>query len=111
MEGLIKNKVFLFSVIVNFSLLVFAITSCSETQRQKNLLAKEMYVRLVAEEKLNNATQEKQGVEASIESLHKQLDEERESHALTKKALLQEQLVSQGLKEELNKVSKPGDKP
>ena len=111
MEGLLKNKVFLFSVILNFSFLVFVITSCSETQRQKNLVAKEIYSRLVAEEKLDNATQEKQGIEESIGSLRKQLEEERESHELTKKALLQEQLVSKAVKEELNKVSKSGDKP
>jgi len=43
--------------------------------------------------------------------LRKQLEEEKESHALTKNALLQEQMVSQGLREELKKVTKTEDKP
>jgi len=111
MEGLLKNKVFLFSVILNFSFLVFVIASCSETRRQKNLVAKEIYSRLVAEEKLDNATQERQGIEETIESLRKQLEEERESHELTQKALLQEKLVNQALKEELTKVTKNPDNP
>jgi len=106
MEGLLKNKAFLFSVILNFSFLVFVIFTYSETQGQRKLAAEEMYSRLVAEEKLNNATEERRGIEESIISLRKQLEEERESHELTKKALLQEQLVGKAVKEELNKVTK-----
>lgn len=106
MESLLKNKAFLLSMILNFALLVLVISSCSETKRQKDIVGKEMYSRIVAEEKLNNATQERQGIEEGIASLQKQLEEEKASHELTKKALLQEQLVGKAVKEELNKVNK-----
>jgi hypothetical protein len=106
MEGLLKNKAFLFSVILNFSFLAFVIFTYSETQGQKKLAAREMYSRLVAEEKLNNATEERRGIEESITSLRKQLEEEKAGHELTKKALLQEQLVGKAVKEELNKATK-----
>lgn len=109
MEGLIKNKAFLFSVILNFSLLVFVITSCSEVRRQTKVSENEIYLRMVAQEELKNATQEKQGIEGSISSLSKQLEEEKASHELTRKALLQEQLVGKALKEELGKITKSGN--
>ena len=111
MEGLLKNKVFLFSVIVNFSLLAFVIASCSETQKERVFREKDIRDKLNAEEQLGKFQKEKQGIEESIVSLRKQLEEERAGHELTKKALLQEQLVGKGVKDELNRVNKSSDKP
>ena len=111
MEGLLKKKLFLFSVLLNVSFLVFAIASCSEAERQKKLVAKEMYDRLEAEEKSENAIKEQQGFQGRIDSLQKLLEEEKASHELTRKALLEEELVSKAIKEELNKVTKTGQRP
>ncbi len=110
MEGLIKNKVFLFSVILNFSLFILALTSCSETQRQKNLAEKEIFNRMEFEEQKQKAEEDKLAVEESMKSLTKQLEEEKASHELTKRTLEQEQLLNKGLKQELNKVTKTRDK-
>jgi hypothetical protein len=106
MEGLLKNKVFLFSVVLNLTLLIFAIASCSETQRQQQRVDEEMYKRMDAEDRLENSAKERQGIEESIASLRQQLEDERASHELTKKALLHEQLVGKAIKEELNRVTK-----
>ena len=102
----------MFSVIVNIALLVFLIASCSETSRQKQRIDNEMYQRLEAEDKLGNSAKERQALEESIASLVKQLEEEKAGHEMTKKALLQERLVIQGVKEELDRVvTQGGDKP
>jgi len=111
MKGLLKSKLFLFSVLLNFSFLVLAIASCSEAERQKKLIAKEMYDRIVAEEKSAGAAGERQGLQERIDSLQKQLEEEKASHELTKKALAEEELVSKAIREELSKVTKTGQRP
>lgn len=111
MEGLLKNKIFLFSVLLNFSFLVLAIASCSEAERQKKLVAKEMYDRLEAEEKSAGAAGERQGLQERIDSLQKQIEEEKASHELTKKALSEEQTVSRAIREELSRVTKTGQRP
>lgn len=112
MIDLTKNKVFLFSVILNIALFVFLMASCSETSRQKQRIDKEMYQRLEAEDKLENSAKERQVLEESIAAVRKQLEEEKVSHEMNKKALLQERLVIQGVKEELDRVvTQGGDKP
>jgi peptidoglycan hydrolase CwlO-like protein len=109
MEGLIKNKIFLFSALFNVTFLIFMIASCSETQRQKDLVAKEMLSRLMAEEKLEASAKEKQDIEREIVSLRRQLQEEKDSHELTQKALLQEKMVIRAVKEELSKATRGGE--
>ena len=111
MEGLIKNKVFLFSVILNVALFVFAIASGRETQKERVLHDNDIRDRLNAEEQVEKFKKEIQVFEERSESIRKQLEEERASHELTKKALLHEQLVGKAVREELNKVTKTGDKP
>jgi hypothetical protein len=110
-EGLIKNKIFLFSVVLNVALFIFVLASCSETQRQRQTIDKEMLKRLGAEEKLDSVTREMQTFEGRIDSIGKELEEEKTSHELTKEALLHEQLVSKAVREELNKFTKSRDKP
>ena len=106
MEGLLKNKAFLFSVLLNFSFLVLAIASCNETRQEKAFRENDLRGKLIAEERLDKFDRERQGLEERIASLSKQLEEEKAGHELTKKALLQEQLVGKAVKEELNKVTK-----
>ena len=79
MEGLIKNKIFLFSVVLNVSLFVFALASCGESQRQQQIVDKEILQRLEAEEKLNNVTRQLQGFQGRIDAVRKELEAEKAS--------------------------------
>lgn len=106
MEEAIKNKVIL---ILSILCLIFAlglIGSCSNSFRQRNLRNKEMITRLDLEEKMSKHLQEKAVLDKKISSLSQELEEEKDAHQAIKKALVQEQLVSQSLKDELNKVTK-----
>ena len=66
----------------------------------------EMATRLDLEEKMGKFMQEKQALEKKINDLTQALEEEKAGHRTTQKALLQEQLVNQSLKEEIVKVTK-----
>lgn len=106
-----KNNLTVVLLIVCAALIFFNIQSCSSGLRQKKAREKEMAVRLDAEEKLVKFTQEKQVLEEKLKSKEQELADEKAGHQVTKKALLQEQLVNQGLKEELAKSgATAGDK-
>lgn len=85
---------------------IIALGSCSSTNRLKNIRDKEISARSDLEEQVNRFSQEKAGLEEKLKEKEKELEEEKASHEVLKKALAQEQLVSQSLKEELDKVSK-----
>ncbi len=105
MSTMQKNNLTGVLLIVCAALIFFNIQSCSSSMRQKKAREKEMAVRLDAEEKLVKFTQEKQGLEDRFKAKEQELADEKAAHQVTKKALLQEQLVNQGLKEELAKSS------
>lgn len=101
-----KSKVILVLAVTNVLFFAGMFSSCSNAQKQRSARQKEIIARLDSEEKMSKAGQEKAALEAKIAKLGKDLEEEKNEHQLTKKALLQEQLVSQGLKEELEKAIK-----
>lgn len=65
-----------------------------------------MELRLDVEEKLSNLGNAKEKLEDRVKALTQELEEEKVSHQVNKKSLLQEQLVNQSLKEELAKITK-----
>ena len=106
MDENIKNKIILVLAILTVIFFVGTIGSCSNAGRQRSAFNKEMYVRLNLEEKMNKFMQEKSVLDDNIKAKDKELEEEKASGQATKKAFIQEQLVSQSLKEELQKVIK-----
>jgi len=105
-EEALKNRIILALVIL---LVIFSITtfkSCADASRYKKSTTKEMGTRMDCEEKLNNFTKEKTGLENKLNSLSQQLEESSAALSAAKKALLQEQLVSESLKEEVQKITK-----
>lgn len=64
-----------------------------------------MATRLDLEEKMSRVLQEKTALENKLKNLEKDLEEEKAAQKSAKSALIQEQLVSQSLKEELAKVN------
>lgn len=96
-----KNNLTILLLIVCAALVFTNIQSCAGILRQKTAREKEMATRLDAEEKLVKFTQEKKASEENLKIKEQELIDEKAAHQVTKKALLQEQLVNQGFKEEL----------
>jgi uncharacterized protein YlxW (UPF0749 family) len=106
MEDAIKNRLILILSILSVILFISTIASCSNAYKQRSARDKEMVSRLDLEEKIAKSSQEKNTMSDKIKSADKKLEEEKAAHEVTKKALLQEQLMNQSFKEELAKVTK-----
>jgi uncharacterized protein YlxW (UPF0749 family) len=106
MEEGIKDRIILILVILSIIFFISTIGSCTDTHRQKKLKEQEMAMRLDLEEKMAKFTQERKNLEDNLNNSQKALEEEKAKSEATSKALLQEQLISKSLKEELDKVNK-----
>jgi len=101
MEENIKNRIILILAILSIIFLMGTIRSCSTAKRLKTTLIeldKEKAVSWDSEQKMNDLKKEKV-------ALAKEVEDAKTENENTKKALMQEQLVSQSLKEELQKVT------
>lgn len=85
------------------------VKSCSDAYRLKVARDKEMLSRMDAEEKITKFNEGKTELEKRVNDLAKQLEQEKAAHNEVKKALAEEQLVDQSLKDELLKVTKVKD--
>ncbi|MCX5703273.1 MAG: hypothetical protein NT066_02105, partial [Candidatus Omnitrophica bacterium] len=92
--------------ILSIILFIGTLGSCNNAYRQKAARDKEMATRLDLEEKMNKFSQEKKAIEGKLKALENELQEEKATLGVTKKAVLQEQLINQSLKEELSKLTK-----
>ena len=106
MEESLKNRIIIVLVMLALIFFIGMIKSCSDSGRYKINGNNEMRTRLDCEEKLNNFSQEKAAIENKVNAATQALEEERAALTATKKALLQEQLVNQSLKEEIEKITK-----
>lgn len=101
-----KNKLIIILGISVVLFFVLFIGSCGNSAKLKKAHDKEMASRLDVEEKMSKFTQEKTVLEKKLAGVSQSLEEEKADSQATKKALLQEQLVNQSLKDELQKVTK-----
>lgn len=103
-----RNKIILVLVIGLIVLSIGTFASCTTAYRQKVNRDQEMVARLEIEEKMSKIAQEEQVRNANIKKLQMEMEEERVRHQKTKEALVHEQLVSQSLKEELQRTQTAG---
>ncbi|MDO8661961.1 MAG: hypothetical protein Q7K98_01900 [Candidatus Omnitrophota bacterium] len=101
-----KNKVVIILAVLVLALLVFNIGSCINAYSQNSNRKKEMFQRMDLEEKMAKAVQENASIAAKFKELQKQLDDEKANFQAAKRALTQEQLVNDSLKEELQNLTK-----
>ncbi|RJP29721.1 MAG: hypothetical protein C4533_01665 [Candidatus Omnitrophota bacterium] len=87
-------------------LLVITFSSCSNASRQKAAREKEIFNKLEAEEKLSKVSQDKVSMQEKIAALTKESEALAGDLGKTKNLLEQEKMISQSIKEELNKVTK-----
>ena len=106
MEETLRNRLILVLGILTVIFFIGTVGSCSNAHRQKVARDREMATRLELEENMNKFIQEKGAIQEKVNTLSRELEEEKVAHQASKKALLQEQLVNQSLKEELGKVIK-----
>lgn len=83
-----------------------ALKSCNDARMQKIKRDQETVKRLDLEEKMNDLSKEKAVFDEKLKGISEDLEAEKDAHQATKRALLQEQLVNQSLKEELQKITK-----
>jgi hypothetical protein len=106
MEENIKDRLILILGILTVIFFIGSVSSCSNSLHNKTLRDKEMATRLELEEKMSKSTQDKAASDKQLSALTQQLEEEKAGHQASNKALLQEQLINQSLKDELQKVTK-----
>ncbi|MBM3255404.1 MAG: hypothetical protein FJZ08_03810 [Candidatus Omnitrophica bacterium] len=106
MEESLKNRVILILGILTVIFFIGTLSSCNSSLRNKSARDKEMAARLELEERMSKSSQDKASVEKQLAAATQQLEEEKAGRQASEKALLQEQLVNQSLREELQKVTK-----
>jgi len=106
MEEGLKNRLIIILGILTLIFFLGTISSCSNLSRLRKSRDKEIVSRLDLEEKMSKILQEKSASDDKLNNATKALQEEGAAYEATKKALFQEQLVSQSLKEEMQKVVK-----
>ena len=106
MKEMLKIKPVVILAVSTVILFVLNIGSCVNSYSQNVARKKEMAARLDFEEKMTKANQEKSAALEKVRARDKELDDEKAAFQAAKKALAQEQLVGQNLKDELQRVNK-----
>jgi uncharacterized protein YlxW (UPF0749 family) len=108
-EEKLKNRVILGLAILCVILIFASANSCTSSRVQDKKWRDEMSRRLDAEDKTNKLQQEQTTLDAKLKKDDESLQECAKSLDSTKKALLQEQMVNQNLKGEIDKLNKLKD--
>jgi predicted RNase H-like nuclease (RuvC/YqgF family) len=106
MDEALKNRVVIILAILTAVFFFGTLSSCNSSLRQKAARDKEMAARLALEEKASKYVQEKSALEEKVKAKENEAVELKAALEAAKKALMQDQLVGQSLKEELHKVTK-----
>jgi len=101
-----KGRLVLILGISNLIFLLFWLGSCNVERKVKTARDKEMNIRLESEQKLDEFTKQKTGLEDKISKVEQELAQEKAELQANKKTLAQEQMISNSLKSELEKISR-----
>jgi hypothetical protein len=105
-----KNRIIIISGILSLIFCIVAVTSCNRAMRQDTRHRQEMLKRMNAEEALSNVGREKETAQKKLDASVKELTSAKQELEQTKRTLLQEQLISQSLKEDVLKLTKLKEK-
>ncbi|MDD5465736.1 MAG: hypothetical protein PHP73_05300 [Candidatus Omnitrophica bacterium] len=109
MDEVLKNRILIILAALSVVFFFGTLSSCSSAMRQKAARDKEMAARLALEERMSKFSQDKSTLEERAKAKEKEAQELKNTLEAAKKALLQDQMVNQSLKEELEKVTKLKD--
>lgn len=104
-----KNRVVIILAILSLILFFGTLSSCNSAMRQKTGRDKEMAARLQLEERISKFSQERSALEEKVKAKEKESEEVKITLEVTKKVLVQEQLINQSLKDELQNITKLKD--
>jgi Skp family chaperone for outer membrane proteins len=110
MGDAIKNRIIIALSISSVIFLLLAMASCGGAKKLKTTmddLNKQKLASWDLEQKFNKVLQEKSSQEDKLKTMAKQLEAQKNELEITKKTLVQEQLINQSLKEELAKLTSP----
>jgi len=105
-EENLKGRLVLILGILSVIFLLLWISSCNDVRKFRSAKDKEMNLRLDSEQKRDEYMKQKSSLEEKILKVESALDEEKATLDSTRKALSQEQMVSNSLKSELEKINK-----
>ena len=106
MEENFKGRLVLILGISNLIFILFWLGSCNVERKVMAARDKEMNIRLEAEQKLDEFTKQKTGLDDKISKVEQELAQEKAELQANKKTLAQEQMISNSLKSELEKISR-----
>lgn len=106
MEFLFKNRPVLILSVLCVLLFLLNIGSCLNSYSKTSAYRKEMAQRFDVEEKIAKLSQEKALLTEKLKAQEKESQEDKAALEATKKSLLQEQLVGQTIKDDLQKLTK-----
>jgi len=101
-----KGRLVLILGITNLIFILFWLGSCNIERKVMAARDKEMNIRLEAEQKLDEFTKQKTALEDKISKVEQELAQEKAELQANKKTLAQEQMISNSLKSELEKISR-----
>lgn len=102
----LKNKLVVVLGICNIVFLLVAVQSCVQGRKYLAVKHGEEIKRYDAEKSLNDVKQEKDALEAALRKAEESFAGERAVFDAAQKTLLQEQLINQSLKAEIDKLRK-----
>jgi predicted RNase H-like nuclease (RuvC/YqgF family) len=106
MDEALKNRSVIILAVLSTIFFLGTLSSCSNAIRQKAARDKELAARLALEGKTSKYVQERSALEEKAKAKENEAQELKVDLEAARKALVQDQLVSQSLKEELEKVTK-----
>ena len=109
MDDTLKNRIVIVLAIVAGIFFFTTLASCNSALKQKAARDKELAARITLEEKMSKFSQEKSALEEKAKAREGENAELKTALEVAKKTQLQDELVSQSLKDELNKVTKLKD--
>lgn len=102
----LKNRIVIILAVLLAVFFFSALSSCNSAMRQKTRGDKEMAARLALEERMSKFSQDRSTLEEKAKAKEKEAQELKAALEGANRALVQEQLINESLKEELQKLTK-----
>ncbi|MCG8429556.1 MAG: hypothetical protein MJA29_00055 [Candidatus Omnitrophica bacterium] len=100
-----KNRLVVGLTVATIVLAIITFSCCSIAYRNKVARDKEMMARLALEERMSQLTSRGEAGSSGLEKARSALEAERQAHQATKQALVEEQISSQALREEVERIT------
>ena len=105
----LKNRIVIILAVLLAIFFFSSLSSCNSAMRIKASRDKEMANRIALEERMSKFSQDRSSLEEKAKAKGKEAEELKQALDTVNKSLVQEQLINQSLKEELEKITKLKD--